>query len=90
MNAPASATIKNIEGETCEYTEMYPSFRHMTVEEGRHDAIAEIDEQIEESREHAERFQHTLEKATKRFDALTRVEERHANHYRATPEKIAS
>jgi len=87
---PAKCLELAIEGETYEYTEMYPSFRHMAVEEGRHDAIAEIDEQIEESREHAERFQHTLEMAAKRFDALTRVEERHANHYRETLEKIAS
>lgn len=32
----------------------------MAIEDGRHGAIAEIDEQIEESREHAEHFQHTL------------------------------
>lgn len=87
---PAKCLELAIEGETYEYTEMYPSFRHMAVEEGRHDAIAEIDEQIEESREHAERFQHTLEMAARRFDGLTRVEERHANHYRETLKKIAS
>ena len=31
-----------------------------------------------------------LEKAAKRFAALAKVEERHANHYRATLEKIAA
>ena len=39
------------------------------------------DEQIEESRVHASQFQAVLEKAAKRFAALARVEERHANHY---------
>lgn len=78
-----------IAGETYEYTEMYPSFRHMAVEEQNHAAVAEMDEQIAESKEHADRFQATLEKAAKRFAALARVEERHANHYRETRAKIA-
>lgn len=73
-----------IEGETYEYTEMYPNFRHAAVEEGNHAAVAEMDEQIAESREHAARFQAILEKAAKRFAALAKVEEKHANHYRAT------
>ncbi|MEG3619277.1 rubrerythrin family protein [Magnetovibrio sp. PR-2] len=72
-----------VEGETYEYTEMYPKFRHLALEEGRMDAVEEMDEQIEESREHAEMFQAVLEKAAKRFDALSRVEERHANHYQS-------
>jgi rubrerythrin len=79
---PARCLELAIEGETHEYTEMYPSFRHMAEEEGRMDAANEFDEQIAESAEHAERFKATLEKAAKRFAALTRVEERHANHYR--------
>jgi rubrerythrin len=81
MNA-AKCLEMAIEGETYEYTEMYPSFRHMAVEEQNHAAVREIDEQIEESKEHAARFQATLEKAAKRFAALAKVEERHANHYR--------
>jgi rubrerythrin len=72
-----------IEGETYEYTEMYPKFRHLAVEEGNQAAVAEYDEQIAESKEHAENFKRTLEKAAKRFAALAKVEERHANHYRA-------
>jgi rubrerythrin len=32
---------------------------------------------------HAAQFRATLEKAQKRFAALARVEERHANHYKA-------
>lgn len=77
-----------IEGETYEYTEMYPAFRHTALEEKDHAAVAEIDEQIAESKEHAEQFQTTLDKAAKRFAALTKVEERHANHYRDTLAKV--
>ena len=80
---PAKSLEIAIEGETYEYTEMYPKFRHLAVEEGNQAAVAEYDEQIAESREHAENFKRTLEKAAKRFAALTKVEERHANHYRA-------
>ncbi len=71
-----------IDGETHEYTEMYPSFRHLAEQEGQQAAVAEIDAQIAESREHAERFARTLATAAKRFAALAKVEEKHANHYR--------
>lgn len=80
---PAKSLEIAIEGETYEYTEMYPKFRHLAVEEGNQAAVAEFDEQIAESKEHAENFKRTLEKAAKRFAALAKVEERHANHYRA-------
>ncbi|MET0961958.1 MAG: rubrerythrin family protein [Noviherbaspirillum sp.] len=79
---PAKALEIAIEGETYEYTEMYPKFRHLAVEEGNQAAVAEFDEQIAESKEHADNFRRTLETAAKRFAALTKVEERHANHYR--------
>ncbi len=79
---PAKCLELAIEGETHEYTEMYPSFRHMAEQEGRDDAAREFDEQIAESEEHAERFKTTLKNAEKRFAALARVEARHANHYR--------
>lgn len=82
--SPARCLDMAIEGETYEYTEMYPSFRHAAVEEEQHAVVAEIDGQITESKEHAERFKAMLEKAAKRFAALAKVEERHANHYRAT------
>lgn len=71
-----------IDGETYEYTEMYPSFRHLAEQEGNEAAVKEMDEQIAESQEHAQRFAKILEKAAKRFAALAKVEERHANHYR--------
>ena len=81
---PARALEIAIEGETYEYTEMYPRFRHLAVEEGNQAAVTEFDEQIAESKEHAAAFQRTLLLAAKRFAALAKVEERHANHYRAT------
>ena len=80
---PAKALEIAIEGETYEYTEMYPQFRHLAEQEGNAAAVREFDEQIAESKEHAEAFRRTLEKATKRFAALAKVEERHANQYRA-------
>ncbi len=70
-----------IEGETYEYTEMYPKFRHTALEEKNTAAVKEMDEQIAESKEHAERFAAILDKAAKRFAALANVEKRHAKHY---------
>jgi rubrerythrin len=92
---PARALEIAIEGETYEYSEMYPGFRKTAVEEGNHAAVAEIDEQIAESQEHAAQFKAVLEKAAKRFAALAKVEERHANHYKAAlakavPQKMAA
>jgi len=84
---PQRALEIAIEGETYEYTEMYPNFRKTAVEEGNTAAVAEIDEQIAESKEHAEQFQAMLAKAAKRFAALANVEERHANHYKNALEK---
>jgi len=69
---------------------MYPGFRKTAEAEGNSAAVKEIDEQISESKEHAQRFEATLAKAAKRFAALTRVEERHANNYRAVLAKIAA
>jgi len=80
---PARALQIAIDGETYEYTEMYPGFRATAEAEGHAAAMADIDEQIEESRVHAAQFKATLEKAQKRFAALARVEERHARHYQA-------
>ena len=88
--SPAACLEMAIEGETYEYTEMYPSFRRIAEEEGRLDAVSEIDEQIAESKDHAQRFSSTLKMAEKRFSALAKVEERHAAHYRATLDKIST
>ncbi len=87
---PAKSLQIAIDGETYEYTEMYPGFRKTAVEEGNSAAIKEIDEQITESKEHAANFQAVLEKAAKRFAALAKVEERHANHYKDVLNKIAA
>jgi rubrerythrin len=87
---PAKALEMAIAGETYEYTEMYPNFRHLAEQEGNTAAVKEMDEQIAESKEHATRFQQTLAKAAKRFAALAKVEERHANHYKATLAKIGA
>ena len=90
---PAKALQIAIDGETYEYTEMYPGFRKTAEAEGNAAAMAEMDQQIAESREHAAQFQvslkATLEKAQKRFAALARVEERHANHYKAALAQLA-
>lgn len=85
---PAKCLELAIEGETYEYTEMYPAFRHTAVEEQQADAVREFDEQIAESIEHAQQFRAVLEKAAKRFAALAKVEERHANHYRAALARV--
>ena len=74
---------KAIEGETYEFTSMYPTFEAQAAQEG-HTAVVEFQEQIDESRAHAEQFRAVLAKAEKRFSALKRVEERHANAYKQT------
>lgn len=85
---PARALQIAIDGETYEYTEMYPGFRKTAELEGNAAAAAEMDEQIEESRVHAAQFRATLDRAQKRFAALARVEERHAAHYQARLDKV--
>ena len=85
---PAKALDMAIAGETYEYTEMYPTVRKTAEAEGNAAAVAEMDEQIEESKVHAAQFTATLVKAQKRFAALAKVEERHANHYQAQLDKV--
>lgn len=85
---PAKALQMAIDGETYEYTEMYPGFRKTAELEGNAAAVAEIDEQIEESKVHAAQFRATLEKAQKRFAALAKVEERHAKHYQSVLDTV--
>jgi rubrerythrin len=98
MTSESSLQIA-IDGETYEYTEMYPGFRKTAELEGNTAALNEIDAQIAESKDHAAAFQAalktatalkaTLEKAQKRFAALTKVEERHAKHYQAILATVA-
>jgi len=70
-----------IDGETYEFTTMYPQFEAIAVAEGKTEAQKEIQEQIAESKEHAAQFAAVLAKAEKRFAALTKVEKRHAEAY---------
>jgi rubrerythrin len=71
-----------IAGETYEFTEMYPQFEHMAKAEQNIEAVKEFNEQGRESNEHAQAFKKVLELAEKRFAALKKVEERHANAYK--------
>jgi rubrerythrin len=79
---------KAIEGETYEFTTMYPQFKNQAFGEGLSFASKEFDEQIEESKVHAEEFKKVLLKAEKRFAALAKVEERHANAYKNVLEAL--
>ena len=79
---------KAIEGETYEFTTMYPTFKEQAFTEGLATATKEFQEQIEESQEHAEEFKAILAKAEKRFAALKKVEERHANAYKKVMETL--
>ena len=71
-----------IDGETHEFTAMYPKMHREAVAEGDLTAAHEAQTQIEESREHAKQFKEILKKAEKRFAALKKVEEKHANAYK--------
>lgn len=79
---------KAIEGETYEFTTMYPDFKLMAIKEGEMAAAKEAQEQIKESQEHAEQFKAVLAKAEKRFAALLKVEQRHAQAYQQVLEAM--
>ena len=77
-----------IEGETHEYTTMYPEFHAKAMEEGDYAAAKEAKTQIAESKEHASEFVEVLKKAEKRFAALAKVEKRHAEAYQQVWETV--
>jgi rubrerythrin len=77
-----------IEGETYEFTEMYPKFELQARMEGHQQWLKEIKDNIDESKVHAEQFQELLVKAEKRFSALKKVEEKHANAYKKQLEAL--
>jgi rubrerythrin len=79
---------KAIEGETYEFTTMYPDFKRAAEIEGNTGAVLEATAQIEESKEHAEQFAAVLAKAEKRFAALQKVEQRHAQAYQTVLEAL--
>jgi rubrerythrin len=77
-----------IEGETYEFTTMYPGFEEQARAENNRTAEYEFRNQIAESSEHAEQFKAVLAKAEKRFSALKRVEQRHAAAYTQVLENL--
>jgi rubrerythrin len=79
---------KAIEGETYEFTTMYPEFHRAAEHEGNVQAALEAEHQIAESKEHAEQFQAVLKKAEKRFAALAKVEKRHAEAYQQVKDSM--
>ena len=79
---------KAIEGETYEFTQMYPQFQAIAEREGELEAAKEAASQIEESKEHAAQFTAILAKAEKRFAALTKIEKRHAQAYQQVLETL--
>ena len=79
---------KAIEGETYEYTCMYPEFHASAVSEGDTAAAEIAIEQTAESKKHAEDFAAVLKKAEKRFAALAKIEKRHAEAYQQVWETL--
>jgi rubrerythrin len=77
-----------IEGETYEYTSMYPTMQAQAISEGNESAAQEAADQIAESKEHAEQFKEVLALAEKRFAALTKIEKRHADAYKSKLETL--
>lgn len=80
---------KAIDGETEEFTYMYPRMYEEAIAEGNAEAAQEAAAQIDESKEHAEQFKAVLTLAQKRFAALKKVEERHANAYKEVLNNIS-
>jgi rubrerythrin len=70
-----------IEGETHEFTTMYPTMQAEAIAEGNTAAASEAADQTAESKQHAEEFAAVLARAEKRFTALAKVEQRHAAAY---------
>ena len=66
-----------IEGETYEYTTMYPEFAQQARSDRDQGAVAEFDAQIDESKEHAGMFR----TAAKNFGLLAPIEQHHAQRY---------
>ena len=77
-----------IEGETYEFTTMYPDFEREAIFEGNNEVAQEAKIQATESREHAEQFIAVLKKAEKRFAALKKIEQRHADAYKEKLENL--
>ena len=77
-----------IDGETYEYTQMYPTMKSQAQADLDFAAVQEAQNQIDESKEHAEAFKTVLAKAERRFAALAKVEKRHAEAYQQVMETL--
>ena len=77
-----------IEGETYEYTQMYPKMKEDAKLEDNYGAWAEAQAQEDESKQHAQEFREVLAKAEKRFAALAKIEKRHAEAYQQKLEAL--
>lgn len=77
-----------IEGETYEFTTMYPQFERQAKVETNIEAVKEFQEQGRESQSHAQEFKKILALAEKRFAALASVEKRHAEAYQQKLEAL--
>ena len=77
-----------IEGETHEFTTMYPTMQAEAIAEGNTAAASEAADQTAESKQHADEFKAVLVKAQKRFTALAKVEQRHARAYTQVMEAL--
>jgi rubrerythrin len=73
-----------IEGETYEYTTMYPEFTAQAIRDRDAGASAEFQEQEAESREHADQFR----TAARNFGLLIPVEHHHADRYSVALEAL--
>ena len=80
--------IRAIEGETEEFTYMYPRMATAALNEKNDAAFQEAQHQIEESKEHAEQFRAVLDRAEKKFAALAKIEARHAAAYQQVLETL--
>jgi len=77
-----------IDGETYEFTTMYPNFKQTAEFEGNLVFANEANMQIAESKEHASQFKELLTKAEKRFSALSKIEKRHAEAYQSKLDEL--
>jgi len=80
--------IRAIEGETEEFTYMYPRMATAALNEKNAAAFQQAQHQIAESQEHAEQFRAVLDRAEKKFAALTKIEKRHAAAYQQVLETL--
>ncbi len=73
-----------IEGETYEYTTMYPTFTQDAIKDRDQEAEVEFQAQTSESAEHAAIFR----KAASNFGFLTPIEHHHAQQYQAARDSL--